>query len=110
MRVVSLLMKKLLTALAKSILIPLRLTVTILVTHAAIQKINRLDIKHLEEPKLLNKRCLQFNWKWSIRKIDGFLGMLLAALGASQSGNMELIKLVMNYKSCCLILQINLKY
>ena len=61
MRVVSLLMKKLLTALAKSILIPLRLTVTILVTHAAIQKINRLDIKHLEEPKLLNKRCLQFN-------------------------------------------------
>lgn len=61
MRVVSLLMKKVLTALAKSILIPLRLTVTILVTHAAIQKINRLDIKHLEEPKLLNKRCLQFN-------------------------------------------------
>ena len=54
-------MKKVLTALAKSILIPLRLTVTILVTHAAIQKINRLDIKHLEEPKLLNKRCLQFN-------------------------------------------------
>ena len=67
MRVVSLLMKKVLTALAKSILIPLQLTVTILVTHAAIQKINRLDIKHLEEPKLLNKRCLQFNWKWSIR-------------------------------------------
>ena len=61
MRVVSLLMKKVLTALAKSILIPLQLTVTILVTHAAIQKINRLDIKHLEEPKLLNKRCLQFN-------------------------------------------------